>query len=240
MINQSLIELALEPWLSATTGNEGTLLCIGAVPTRISERSASTGYYTISLTVLVSGGWKASLQSPSPHLLSAIVVATPYAVDSDPLTLLGKAQDLLVLGGRFAAALEISGDLIADDSGIARLMDYWSRIAAKLGFSVTAIREQAEAGFSHTPTLLICAIKVSTPRSRLGGSADVQFEDLTRLFRRAFNTDSNADLWQWKYGEDRGRAVVAFRDGVLVAHYAGCCAGSKGSGARAWPYRSAM
>jgi hypothetical protein len=240
MINQSLIELALEPLLSATTGNAGTLLCIGAVPTKISERIASAGYDIISLTDPASGGWQAAIQLPPPGLLFAIVVATSYAVDSDPLTLLGNAQDLLAPGGRFTVTLEISGDLIADDGGIAHLIDHWSSIAAKLGFSVTAVRERAEVGSSQTPALLICAIKVSTPRWRLGGLTDVQFEDLTRLFRRVVNTEANADLWQWKYGEDRGRAVVAFRDGVLVAHYAGCCAGSKGSGARAWPYRSAM
>jgi hypothetical protein len=221
MINQSLIEFALEPLLSATAGNAGTLLCIGAMPTKIGERIASAGYDLISLTDPVSGGWKAALQSPPPVQLSAIVVATPCAVDSDPLTLLGNAQDLLAPGGRFTLALETSGNLIADDGGIAHLIDHWSSIAAKLGFSVTAVRESAEVGSSQTPALLICATKVSTPRWRLGGTADVHFEDVARLFRLAFNTEANADLWQWKYGEDRGRAVVAFRDGVLVAHYGG-------------------
>ncbi len=221
MISQSLIEFALEPLLSTTAANDGTLLCIGVVPTKIRERIASAGYDIICLTDPVSGGWKAALQLPPPGLLSAIVVATPCAVDSDPLTLLGNAQDLLAPGGLFTVALEICRDLIADDGGIAHLMDHWSNIAAKLGFSLTAVREPAEVGSSQRPALLICAIKVSTPRWRLGGTADVQFEDVARLFRLAFNTEANADLWQWKYGEDRGRAVVAFRDGVLVAHYGG-------------------
>ncbi len=41
------------------------------------------------------------------------------------------------------------------------------------------------------------------------------------LFEEAFGSVKPPAWWQWKYGEGRGLAVGAWREGELVAHYAG-------------------
>ncbi|MCB1664774.1 MAG: GNAT family N-acetyltransferase [Pseudomonadales bacterium] len=45
--------------------------------------------------------------------------------------------------------------------------------------------------------------------------------EVPRLFERSFDTPFDADIWQWKYGEGRGRAVCARLGGELVGHYGG-------------------
>lgn len=45
--------------------------------------------------------------------------------------------------------------------------------------------------------------------------------EVAPLFERSFNGPFDADVWQWKYGGGRGRAVSARIDGELVAHYGG-------------------
>lgn len=42
-----------------------------------------------------------------------------------------------------------------------------------------------------------------------------------RLFEACFGHPMDEALWAWKYGEGRGRSMVARRDGEIVAHYGG-------------------
>lgn len=46
-------------------------------------------------------------------------------------------------------------------------------------------------------------------------------EHFRNLFESSFETDFNAALWQWKYGEGRGHSVAACKQGEAVAHYGG-------------------
>lgn len=45
--------------------------------------------------------------------------------------------------------------------------------------------------------------------------------EVSRLFECSFETPFDADIWQWKYGEGRGRAVCARLGTELIAHYGG-------------------
>jgi len=41
------------------------------------------------------------------------------------------------------------------------------------------------------------------------------------LFERSFEVPFSAAVWEWKYGNGRGRAVSARQEGELIAHYGG-------------------
>ena len=61
------------------------------------------------------------------------------------------------------------------------------------------------------------------------GSRAVEYGDIhsfdeaqvNLLFEQSFGHAFNPALWRWKYGNGRGRAVVARKDGRVVAHYGG-------------------
>ncbi|NKB32323.1 MAG: GNAT family N-acetyltransferase [Pseudomonadales bacterium] len=48
-------------------------------------------------------------------------------------------------------------------------------------------------------------------------------EEISNLFEKSFNTQFNADVWQWKYELGEGKCVVAreSKDGNIVSHYGG-------------------
>lgn len=46
-------------------------------------------------------------------------------------------------------------------------------------------------------------------------------EQIKQLFEEVFAEPMSESLWQWKYGNNRGVAVVAQRNGRIIAHYGG-------------------
>ena len=46
-------------------------------------------------------------------------------------------------------------------------------------------------------------------------------DEIIALFERVFHHPMSTALWDWKYGQGRGSAVVARRNGSIVAHYGG-------------------
>lgn len=54
------------------------------------------------------------------------------------------------------------------------------------------------------------------------GNADsFTLEEVLPLFERSFEVPFSAAVWEWKYGNGRGRAVSARQEGELIAHYGG-------------------
>lgn len=100
--------------------------------------------------------------------------------------------------------------LALDAQCIRQLADELLRIQqklsdARLGYSLLDLRRgpidahEAEFGNNHGCT-----------------AAEIQ-----PLFESSFNAPFDAGVWQWKYGEGRGRAVTARIDSQLVGHYGG-------------------
>lgn len=58
-------------------------------------------------------------------------------------------------------------------------------------------------------------------RWRLRSPTDSDAVACGELFVRAFDHVISQELWDWKYGEGRGRATMAMRDARAIAHY-GC------------------
>ncbi|MFM1896032.1 MAG: hypothetical protein RLZZ385_1106 [Pseudomonadota bacterium] len=64
---------------------------------------------------------------------------------------------------------------------------------------------------------------------RVAGQPDIDYGDIHSfspaeigdVFEKSFGHGFNPALWQWKYGNGRGRAVVARKAGQVVSHYGG-------------------
>lgn len=63
--------------------------------------------------------------------------------------------------------------------------------------------------------------KVKTPRWLLTEVTAADYPAVKTLFNEAFNQELHHDVWHWKYGDGRGLATAAWREGKMVAHYGG-------------------
>ncbi|MDD2769343.1 MAG: GNAT family N-acetyltransferase [Methylococcus sp.] len=64
-------------------------------------------------------------------------------------------------------------------------------------------------------------VKANSARWNITRPRPENLEDYRGLFLRSFAHEISADLWRWKYADNRGRAIVAERGGEAVAHYGG-------------------
>lgn len=78
-------------------------------------------------------------------------------------------------------------------------------------------------GFSVQPgcTYLVFRRNASLLRWHVRNPAPPDYPECRLLFEKAFGHSISASLWDWKYGEGRGRATVALRGEHVIAHY-GC------------------
>lgn len=140
----------------------------------------------------------------------ALIVGT-LAAEIDALTLFAGAYDVLAIGGLlvlFAPAARHAA--MAARSGV-NPDDYLVAAAGRHGFSVHSAAVPGVRAF----------VKSTCPRWRI---CPVHAEDVPAvlaLFREVFGHEMTAAHWQWKYGEGRGAAAIARRDGAVVAHYGG-------------------
>ncbi len=62
---------------------------------------------------------------------------------------------------------------------------------------------------------------VEALRTEYGSAGSFTLDEVRPLFERSFEVPFSAAVWQWKYGDGRGRAVCARQQGELIAHYGG-------------------
>jgi len=122
-------------------------------------------------------------------------------------------------------------------SKAARTLDYLLRVISRhkgclvsdFGFSEQQLNHLLEANRTYKKKYmdgiygyaLLRFRKVKKLRWRVYRSTVSDFKDISRLFKSAFSQDLMPETWLWKYGENRGKAIVARRKGELVAHYGG-------------------
>jgi len=63
--------------------------------------------------------------------------------------------------------------------------------------------------------------KTKVPRWRVRNVCKENVSEVLKLFKSVFDEDMSLALWEWKYGEGRGQAILADREGQTVAHYGG-------------------
>lgn len=63
--------------------------------------------------------------------------------------------------------------------------------------------------------------RIRQPKQIPGWVRSVHFDELKQVFANSFNAPISRELWEWKYGDSRGKGVGVWEDGILVAHYGG-------------------
>ncbi len=135
---------------------------------------------------------------------------------SHPLDILAYIVKVLRPGGFFLCYFQRNHveSKITQDENFARNI---IAIASRCGLVAMSGIELTFAKNDFLP--LVFQKKLVPPRWQLGHLADPGYAGFSKLFRDSFNLESNPPLWNWKYGEGRGRGVIATRDGRLIAHY---------------------
>lgn len=102
---------------------------------------------------------------------------------------------------------------------VGRWLEYVVAIAARCGFA--AIELGADGVSGGVGSFVRAFRKSAVPRWRLRHLRPGDYAEIAVLFQEVFGHPMSAELWAWKYANGRGNAVLASRDGVLVAHYGG-------------------
>lgn len=155
--------------------------------------------------------------SPIPSESEGADLASRLLIDlrgwnPQPLKLLAHAHSLLREGGPLIIELD------AEDGGSpGRCHEkafYLKALAEHSGFS----RHAGPIGEGAGPLQVVLA-KTAAARWRLSEFAPEDLPGCLSLFKETFAAEMSPDLWHWKYGEGRGRAVIGRRHGRIVAHY---------------------
>jgi hypothetical protein len=157
------------------------------------------------------------LGEASGGTVGGILVQGLRLADVDAFALARLGKHWLMPAGCLVLSTEV--DSHARQTSLGRLSHLRS-LLGRCGFQVTESTAPAPA---VAAPILVCTLtkEVSAGAERLefDDSAGVDFQAFRRLFQAAFSGDYDESLWQWKYGLDRGRAVVARRGAELVAFY---------------------
>ncbi len=98
-------------------------------------------------------------------------------------------------------------------------LDYVAAIAARCGFVEQNVSELAAALGANQ--FIRAFRKAAAPRWHLRHVREEHFDEIATLFQEVFGHPLSRDLWNWKYANGHGNAVVAARHGALIAHYGG-------------------
>lgn len=132
-----------------------------------------------------------------------------------PLALFDQLDDLLKKDGM----VFLLGENTHRMARLAHWLDYAVSIGNRCGFVL--LQSYPEAPASDSPIFVHILRKSGTPRWRISHVLPKDFPEVSALFHEVFGHPMSRELWQWKYGEGRGNAVVARKEGNVVAHYGG-------------------
>lgn len=105
-----------------------------------------------------------------------------------------------------------------------RWREFWLSVAERIGLTLTG----------RTESTLHLVRADTQPRWVLKLADETDTNAIRTLFLRVFQNEMPDALWQWKYGGGRGNAVLAYRDGELVAHYGGMFRSIRFAGKQTW------
>ena len=102
---------------------------------------------------------------------------------------------------------------------VSRWLEYLVAIGARCGF--TALELESDVASAGHGTFVKVFRKTAVPRWQLRHLRSGDYAEIAVLFQEVFGHAISPALWAWKYANGHGNAVLASRDGVLVAHYGG-------------------
>lgn len=146
---------------------------------------------------------------PEHRQYPAIMLDLPLDALS-PLKVLGRVSALLCDGGKLFVrpGPHWTYPLVGPP---ARRSHYLQALAAHFGL-VPESRGEPDG---------LVFVKSASARWSLTQPAADAYGDYRELFLKSFGHGIGPELWRWKYGGGRGRAIGAERDGQAVAHYGG-------------------
>jgi hypothetical protein len=108
----------------------------------------------------------------------------------------------------------------ATPSRVVRWLDYVVAIGSRCGFAALDLDEVC-ASPDGNGSFVRAFRKATIPRWQLHHLRPHDYPEIAVLFQEVFGHPLSRELWEWKYANGHGNAVLASRDGVLVAHYGG-------------------
>lgn len=107
--------------------------------------------------------------------------------------------------------------LTASQLDTSRRIQHWFQyvesIGARCGFTAQNVTSPGDNVYLFRRTAL--------PRWQLRHVRTRDFAEIATLFHEVFGHPLSRALWDWKYAKGHGNAVVAARNGALIAHYGG-------------------
>jgi hypothetical protein len=168
-------------------------------------------------TITRQGVYQVSLVLPDalPQSFGAAVVLN-FSWQVHPLALWDQLAQWLEVG---ALVVLVGPWDEALPSRVRNWQAYVAAIGARCGF--TAV-ELAQDSITCGPGTSARAFrKTATPRWKLRHMRHEDFAEIAVLFQEVFGQPLSRELWDWKYANGHGNAVLASRDGTLIAHYGG-------------------
>jgi len=147
---------------------------------------------------------------------STAILVCGLRVDSlDPLDLAKLVQSGLSLGRPIFVVLDI-GTLPRQEvePRLACLLDVFERSGVHASTS-----QLAHLNKKLYYAVIGLGVADHPKRWMLGNLAETHFTEFYELFAEAFGQEYDQRLWNWKYANGRGRAVLARKAGRLVAYY---------------------
>jgi hypothetical protein len=133
-----------------------------------------------------------------------------------PLSLFDQLSRYISMNG---VVLLLGSELEVQRPRVARWLDYVVAIATRCGFLPLELGNDSTLGSQGT--YVRAFRKCVAPRWQLRHMRFGDYAEIAVLFQEVFGHPLSPELWEWKYMNGHGNAVLASRDGVLIAHYGG-------------------
>lgn len=207
--------------LEALPTPPSALAVIAEAPEPISEMLIELGYGVKPIRIGGNSEWVQQPNSIKDGLLSInipadsagldVVIFVGFSNHVHSLTLFEQAYEVLADNGLLILC---GGKKVSTPLRLPLWLDYLVAAGARGGFALESSTD-VDSGFMRVFR------KVDPPRWRLSHVKRKDVEEIGTLFHTVFGQKLSFDLWEWKYGDGRGNAVVVRKNGNIVAHYGG-------------------
>ncbi|MBC7620136.1 MAG: GNAT family N-acetyltransferase [Candidatus Saccharibacteria bacterium] len=162
------------------------------------------------------GTYQVNLALPGDMVASCgAAVVTDFSPELHPLALFDQLA-LWLADGATVVLAERKPTLT--EPRVKQWLRYVDAIGARCGF----IREEFVPSVMDDGDVFVHKFrKKNPPRWQLRHMRPGDFAEIAVLFQEVFGHPLSRELWEWKYANGRGNAVLASRRGTLVAHYGG-------------------
>ncbi|MGH8476451.1 MAG: GNAT family N-acetyltransferase [Methylococcales bacterium] len=204
---------ALDGVTSALPPPPGPLLLVVSGPHRDTLEACVSGYETVRWTpdeyLVLEPGDRPVRRFPA-------ILIDWDGLDVSPLIPLNRGYDLLRETGRLIILIKHESNDEERAAGNRREAFYLEALAKHCGFAVHSAPAPSDASAA-----VLVFQKSRGLRWQVAEPESEHVPGLIALFRKSFDAEMSPEFWNWKYGEGRGRAIIARRGGEIIAHYGG-------------------